>query len=92
MIISSKVIFNHLALMCIAACGYYLHLSIGAYHLARELNKYSDLPLFSDCWQIPCISAIGFFTYKQVVVRALYPSFKPYCKDQDDDKLATLRA
>lgn len=90
--LKSKVVFNYLAIISFAACGYFLYLSIAAYHLTIKLNKNTDLPLFGDCWQVPCCSAFVFFTYKYFAVRALSPTLLPHCKDQHDPDLSKLRA
>lgn len=42
MVIESKIVFNNLAIVISAICGYYIYLSIAAYHLTKELSGNAD--------------------------------------------------
>ena len=75
--LSSREVFNHLAVTSLVICGYYLHLSISAYYLTWRLKPtdFDGLQTFSTCWKTPVLSSVAFFVYKRLATQILAPYF-----------------
>jgi hypothetical protein len=77
----------------LAAKVYFLVTVWGVYHSQHRLkpSHVEDLPLFSEIWWLPIVTAFAIASFRVLVTRSVRPFFFLVCKDKEDKKAFETR-
>jgi len=80
-------------LLLITAMVYFLSVVWGVYHLQHKLKPQTvtDLPVFSQIWWLPIVTAFAIGSFRVLVTRSVRPFFFLVCKDKEDKKAFETR-
>ncbi len=85
MVLTSKMIFENVTLICATLCLYYFYLSVEAYTGIWRLKPAGiEIPDIFECWLTPIVSAFLFYIYKRVMMALLLSNLVPFCKDSGE--------
>jgi hypothetical protein len=86
-------VFRAVIAALLASMVYFLATVWGVYHLQHRLKPthVQDLPLFSEIWWLPIVTAFAIASFRVLITRSVRPFFFLVCKDKEDKKAFETR-